>query len=236
MKVLNSFVIAALLGAATPLAAQANNSGDLGEVVVTAQRASQPFYRQDRPVVGLRRQADSMVLPVQISSDSRDEETRKREIQAVLSSALDRAGGAGVELVVGDFELVPVTRASAREMPYFGAGRPDTSRVLLMVKARLAGSTVAAQQRVEAFIKGMPKTGRAMLEANGGTSLTIINPDQYRDAIVKLVAEHTARYAAMFGPDYRVTVSGIGGQVQWSQVSGSEVFLFIPYTYSIAAK
>lgn len=236
MKVLNSLAIAALLGTAAQVAGQASNSGDLGEVVVTAQRASQPFYRQDRPVVGLRRQADSVVLPIQISSDSRDEETRKREIQAVLSSALERAGGAGVELVVGDFALVPVTRASAKEILYFGAGRPDTSRVFLMVKAKLGGSTVAAQQRIDVFIKGMPRSGRALLEPNGGPSLTIINPDQYRDAIVKLVAEHTARYAAMFGPDYRVTVSGIGGQVQWSQVSGSEVFLFIPYTYSIVAK
>lgn len=227
---------ATLLAAAAPLAAQASNAVDIGEVVVTAQRTSQGFYQQNRPVVGLRRQADSAVMSIQISSDSRDEAERKREIQAVLAAALDRAPGAGVELVTGNFELVPVTRASAKDLAYSGAGRPDTSRVVLMVKAKLAGSTLAAQQRIDAFVKSVPRSGRGLLEPWGGLSLTIVNPDQYRDAIVKLVAEHANRYAAMFGPDYRVTVSGIDGEVNWSQVSGTEVFLYIPYKYSIVAK
>jgi hypothetical protein len=236
MKALKILAATALLASAVPLIAQANNVGDLGEVVVTAQRVSQPYYQQERPVVGLRRQADSAVQAIQISSDSRDENERKREIQAVLSAALDRARAAGVELVTGNFELVPVTRTNARDLPYFGAGRPDTSRVVLMVKAKLAGSTVAAQQRIDAFVKGVPKSGRGLLEANGGLTLTIVNPDQYRDSIVKAVAEHATRYAALFGPEYRVSVTGLDGQVAWSQVSGSDVFLYVPYRYSIVAR
>lgn len=225
-----------VVAGAAPALGQASNAADLGEVVVTAQRISQPYYQQERPVVGLRRQADSAVQRIQISSDSRDEAERKREIQAVLSAALDRAGAAGVELVTGNFQLVPVTRAGAKDLPYTGAGRPDTSKVDLMVKARLDGSTQSAQQRIDAFVKGVPKNGRGLLEASGGLSLTIINPDQYRDAIVRQVADHANRYAAMFGPDYRVSVSGIDGQVAWSQVSGTEVFLYIPYRYSIVGR
>lgn len=236
MKALAILAASALLGAAAPLAAQANNAGDLGEVVVTAQRTSQGYYQQNRPVIGLRRQADSAVQSIQISSDSRDEAERKREIQAVLAAALDRASSSGLELVTGNFELVPLTKANAKDLIYFPAGRPDTSRVILMVKAKLAGSTLAAEQRIAAFVKGVPRNGRAQLEASGGLSLTIVNPDQYRDTIVKLVAEHANRYAAMFGPDYRVSVSGIDGQVQWSQVSGTEVFLYVPYNYSIVSK
>jgi hypothetical protein len=236
MKALKILAAATLLAGAAQLAAQANNVGDLGEVVVTAQRVSQPYYQQERPVVGLRRQADSAVQAIQISSDSRDENERKREIQAVLAAALDRASAAGVELVTGNFELVPVTKANAKDLAYFGAGRPDTSRVVLMVKAKLAGSTVAAQQRIDAYVKGVPKSGRGLLEASSGLSLTIINPDQYRDAIVKAVAEHATRYAALFGPEYRVSVTGLDGQVAWSQVSGSDVFLYVPYRYSIVAR
>lgn len=236
MKALAILAVSALLGGAAPLAAQANNAGDLGEVVVTAQRASQPFYQQQRPVVGLRRQADSAVQMIQIASDSRDEAERKREIQAMVAVALDRASAAGLELVTGNFELVPVTKTNAKDLPYQGAGRPDTSRVLIMIKAKLAGTRLATQQRIDGFVKGVPKSGRGSIETYGGLNLTIVNPDQYRDQIVKLVAEHASRYAAMFGPDYRVAVSGIDGQVQWSQVSGTEVFLYVPYSYSIVSK
>jgi FtsP/CotA-like multicopper oxidase with cupredoxin domain len=67
-------------------------------------------------------------------------------------------------------------------------------------------------------------------------ALTIVNPDQYRDAIVQLVADNARRYAAMFGPDYAVQVGGIDGQVFWSQVSGTDVFLYVPYRYTIVPK
>jgi len=115
MKALAILAASALLGAAAPLAAQANNAGDLGEVVVTAQRTSQPFYQQQRPVVGLRRQADSAVQMIQIASDSRDEAERKREIQAMLATALDRATAAGLELVTGHVEPIPGTPTHPRD-------------------------------------------------------------------------------------------------------------------------
>lgn len=216
--------------------AQAANAPDLGEVVVTANRMSGRYFQQERPVVGLRRQADSAVLRVMISSDSRDEAARKREIHAMLLAALDRASAAGVELVTGNFELTPVTRANYSELPFTGAGRVDTSKVDLMVKARLAGSTGSAEDKMAAFIKSVPANGRALMERTGGLTLTIVNPDQYRDTIVKLVAESAAKYAAMFGPGYGVSVSGIDGQVAWSQVSGTEVFLYVPYSYTIVPK
>lgn len=236
MKLLNLCAVPVLAMLAGPLAAQPAEAGGLGEVVVTAQRANQPFYRQGRPVVGLRRQADSAVAVIRISSDSRDEAERKRDIQAVLAAALDTAGAAGVELVTGDFELVPVTRASAADLPYLGAGRPDTSQVILRAKVKLTGSLVEAEQRIAAFAKKVPRKGRALLEADRGLSLTIINPDQYRAAIVKAVAEHAKAQAAVFGPDYRVAVTGLDDQVVWSQISGTEVFLYLPYDYSIVAK
>jgi hypothetical protein len=67
-------------------------------------------------------------------------------------------------------------------------------------------------------------------------TLTIVNPDQYRDTIVKSIAENARRYAAMFGPEYAVQVNGIDGQVSWSQISSTDVFLYIPYRYTIVPK
>ena len=231
------FLAVAILGAiAIPAFAQEANAPGLGEVVVTGNRLNARYAQQDRPVVGLRRQADSAVLQLSIASDSRDEATRKREIHTMLLDALDRAAAAGVEMVTGSFELVPVTRANYQELPLVSAGRVDTSQANVMIKVKLAGSVVAAEQRLDAFIKSVPRTGRGTIDKTGALALTIVNPDQYRDAIVTLVADNARHYAAIFGPDYAVQVTGIDGQVLWSQVSGTDVFLYVPYRYTILPK
>lgn len=236
MKAVFLLAAAILSAASVPAMGQEANAPALGEVVVTANRLNARYAQQDRPVVGLRRQADSAALQISISSDARDEAVRKREIHAMLLSALDRAATAGVELVIGSFELTPVTRANYQDLPFFSAGRVDTSKVDLMIKVRLAGSTATAQQRLDAFIKSVPGSGRGVIDKTGALTLTIVNPDQYRDAIVKLVAEHARHHAAMFGSDYAVQVSGVDGQVFWSQVSGTDVFLYVPYRYTIVPK
>lgn len=95
---------------------------------------------------------------------------------------------------------------------------------------------MAAGERLDAFIKGIPRTGRGAIDKAGALTLTIRNPDQYRDAIVKLVADDARHNAAIFGPDYAVQVGGIDGQISWSQVSGTDVFLYLPYRYTILPK
>ena len=117
-----------------------------------------------------------------------------------------------------------------------GAGRVDTSQVSFMVKTSLAGSVTDAELKLSAFVKTVPKTGRGAIDQTSGVTLTIIDPDQYRGPIVKLVAENARMQAAVFGPEYAVQVSGIDGQVFWSQVSDSEVFLYVPYRYTIVPK
>ena len=69
-------------------------------------------------MIGLRRQADAAVVPVSISSDTRDETTRKKEIHTVLLAALDRAPGTDIELVSGTVQLSPVTKANYLELQF----------------------------------------------------------------------------------------------------------------------
>lgn len=230
------FLAATILASAAPLTAQNPKAPALGEIIVTANRMNAGYAQENRPVIGLRRQADSAVMMISISSDSRDEATRKKEIHTMLLAAMDRAAASGVELVTGNFELRPITKVNYQELPFNWAGRVDTSKVDIMVKVRLAGSTVAATERIDDFVKGIPKTGRGAVDKSGALTLTIVNPDQYREQIIKLVADDAKTQAAVFGPDYAVQVSGIDGQLFWSQVSGTEVFLYLPYRYSIGPK
>ena len=231
------FLTAVSLGCAiVPAYAQEADAPGLGEVTVTSNRLNARYAQQERPVVGLRRQADSVVLQVAISSDSRDAETRRREIHTMLLSALERAPAAGVELVTSNFELIALTKANYHTLPLYPTGRVDTSKVDFMIKVKLVGTAAAAELRLDAFIKGVQRAGRGTMEKAGGLTLTIINPDQYRETIVKLVADNARRHAAIFGPDYAVQVSGVDGQVFWSQVSPTDVFLYVPYRYTVVPK
>ncbi len=225
-----------LLTAAALAAAVAQ---DLGEVVVTGSRADSTYYSDQQTVIGLRRPADNAVQRVWIVSDSRDVDVRCREVLAMLDAAFARADGAGVQLVDGEFELKPIKRADYSCASLSGAGRADTSKVEFYVKAPVAagaGGGPAPRQRIATYIKSVPVSGRSLMETRGGLTLTIVNPDQYRDQVVKLVAEQSLRYAGYFGPDYGVEVGGLDRDLRWSQVSETEVFLYIPYVFTVGPK
>ena len=128
---------AALAAIAVPSNAQNAKGPALGEVIVTGNRLNAGYAQENRPVIGLRRQADSAVRTISFSSDSRDEATRKAEIHTMLAAAMDKAAAAGVELVIGNFELTPVTKANYQELPLNWAGRVDTRKVDVMVKVKL---------------------------------------------------------------------------------------------------
>lgn len=236
MKAPRLFAAAMLALAASTLTAQEVGAPSLGEVMVTSGRQNARFAQPDRPVIGLRRQADGALMTITISSDTRDEATRKQEIHTVLLGAIDRAAAAGFKLVSGQFQLSEITRANYKDLQFYPAGRVDTSKVELLVRAPLDGSAGATQAKLAAFAKSLKGSGRATIENDSHIILTVINPDQYREEIIKLVAEDARRTAALFGPEFSFNISGIDGQVAWSQVSPTEVLLYIPYRYTVIPK
>lgn len=229
--------LAAILISLTPLAVLAQDDAPgLGEVLVTATRGNAPYALDGRPVVGLRRRADSAVVPLTISSDTREAATRYEEIYTALLGAIDKAAGSGVEIVRGAFRLEPVTRANYKDLVLMSGNRVDTSTVTVLVKVPLQGSAAATQARLQAFIGSLKGSGRATVEGGGGITLTVVDPDQYRDAIVRLVAADAKHNASIFGAEFTFNATGIDGQVAWSQVSPTDVFLYIPYRYNIVPK
>jgi hypothetical protein len=98
-----------------PLAAQ--DSGE--EIIVTASRRQSTgpvAVVERRPVIGIRRQADSALRNVEITSDSLDEGLRRREVRAMLFAAIDRAKSQGFNIVTGQFTVTEVTRANWKEL------------------------------------------------------------------------------------------------------------------------
>jgi hypothetical protein len=265
MKILSFAALGSVALLATPLIAQ-DEDGGMNEVVVTGQRISNSLSSNPisigaparPPVIGLKRQADSAVRNIEIVSDSREEAMRKREVQAMLLDAIDRAKQGGFSLVTGQLELVEVTRANWQDQfpELAGKAKPDdeddgdydddenenqlayeddggTTTIRLKVKTRLDGSINNAQQKISGFVKSVPATGRSLIVPKGGLALTIINPDQYRDEIYKRIATGAKHAVSFYGPDYGVEVSGLDADVAWQQVSNTEVFLYIPYSFKV---
>ncbi len=234
----------ALLGAVTAMPAQAQDINE-GEVVVTGSRARQVYIdpRTNRaidtdedasglPSVGLRRRADSALLPVIVAGDTREQGQRREEILTMVRSALERAGRSGIELAIGDFFVVPLTANNYRTLSFIGDGRPDSERVAFFVKTRLGASADEANQaitRLEQFIKSVPAAGRAEMRAAGPRTLSSVGPDQYRGQILDLIAQDARAVAARFGPEQQIEAHGLDRPVEWRRAGATEVFLYIPH-------
>ena len=260
MKAFLLAAISSLALVAGPLCAQ-DDGGT--EVVVTGVRrnslsGSPTSTVSQPPVIGLKRQADSAVRNIEIVSDSRDEAMRRQEVQTMLFDAIDRAKRNGFSLVTGQFELVEVTRANWQDQFPGLAGVADsqgdededddyddsqpqpafeddgsTTVVRLKVKTKLDGSIGNAQQAIDKFVKSVPASGRAQIEQTGGLALTIINPEQYRDEIYRRIAAGAMHAMSFYGEAYGLDVTGLDKSIAWKQVSNTEVFLYIPYGFSI---
>lgn len=217
------------------------------EMIVTAARRAPGNYGNgdvsgvipaQRPVIHLKRTADYVVQPVWIAGDTRDAATRKEELEATLRNAIASAGKAGVELATGDYVVEPLTLSSYRNLTYAGDGRPDTSRATFLVKVRLTPGMdiAAAKAQIAKFVASVTKAGRTSMAVTGEPTLSVVNPDQYRGAIVDLIAADATAQAAKFGVGHGVDVAGLDRPVEWARAGATEVFLYLPAAYTVRAK
>ena len=228
--------------AAWPAQAQEDESvADLSgaEVIVTAARREADGYDDRVPVIGLRRLADYAVQEVAIVGDTRDAAKRNAEIYAMLKNAIELAQRrGGIELATGELIVEPLTLANYEDLALGSDGRPDTGRASFLVKVRLTdGATAkAAVERIAAFIKDVPTVGRAEMRATDDLTLSIIGPDQYRGAVADLVAADARDMSRRIGEGYSVEVRGLDRPIEWTRASLTEVFLYVPYSYTVLTR
>lgn len=241
---MRTLFLPALLLVALAVPAGAQNIGE-AEIIVTGSRIARPGLDSmdpislDRPpAIGLKQLADFAVQQVTIVGDTRDEAKRRDEIFAMVKKAIELAGKrGGIELATGTYVVEPLTLANYRNLELEEDDeRDDVEQVSFLVKTRLTGTDAkAALERIEAFVKAVPAVGRAEMEKEGDLTLSVVGPDRYRAAIVDLVAADARAMAARLGPAYTVRADGLDRAVQWSRASLTEVYLYVPYSYSVAA-
>ncbi len=203
-------------------------------IVVTGSRID---VRDDMPGTVLKRNGDYLLLPVTIVNDSRLEDQRHDEIYKTLRKLLDSAKRNGIEIgvIVDERFIRPLTGDDYKIPLVENERRPDTSRATIRVSAPLKQSSDPGKQiaRLRSFVEDASVVGRTELVFEEDVEVSLLDPGQYRNEIIRLVAEDIKRVTASLGPDYRIRLEAIDRQVKWVRSGLSEVTLYIPYAYEV---
>ena len=251
-KFLIGLVLVAMFGGAAPAFAQDSGPGDgTGEIVVTASLIRKRNNNDDQPkpvippaaVQMLRRTADFAIQQVVVASDTVDEDEARKEVLAMVRKSIDLAGSSGVLVASGEIVVEPLTVGNYNDLKVLDGDDDDNDPddkidgqfVKFLVKVPLAPGIDAktALARIDQFIKKVPQVGRAEMKPYSELTLSVVNPEQYRGAIIDLVARDTAATSGKFGAGYGVEVTGLDKPVQWKRAGLTEVQLFLPANSTI---
>lgn len=239
-RILVGLVAAGMLAGAMPAVAQ-------DEIIVTGMRRLSHDNDSVQPVdirtaaaaamppaaaQMLRRTADFAVQQVVVVSDTVEEADAHKEVRAMTRRAIDLSVGSGVQLASGELVVEPLTPSNYTDLTIeeIDEDEIDGKAVKFLVKVPLAPGIDAktALAKIEKFIKAVPAVGRAQMKAYSELTLSVVDPEQYRGAIIDLVAKDTAGTSARFGAGYGVEVTGLDKSVQWKRASLTEVQLYLP--------
>ena len=123
--------------------------------------------------------------------------------------------------------------AGARQLMESG-GRADTTQLEIRVRTAVsAGDTLESiHDRVERLVSALPKPGRVEMNV-GGTDLTMVNLEQYRDGMVRDILAEGRALAAQVGGAQQVTVGGLESQVAFHRTGDIDLRAFLPYALSL---
>jgi hypothetical protein len=204
-------------------------------VVVTGERAAGERAAGEASGIFIIKRADHVIITVVVTCDTRDADQRKREMKDTLRGMLRAASATStISLGIGDKTVDKLTEADFDDIMESDS-RPDTSRADIVVKTTVSPTDTinAAIARLNDFVKKVAKVGRTEVYRQGDWQLTLIAPEQYRDAILVKIADDAKRAAALFGPGYGISTEGLEHTVAWYQKGPLDLALYIPYTLKI---
>lgn len=203
------------------------------EFLVTTARTDKSVI----PGASLKRPADFLLQRVKVSSDAREESVRKDEIfetLKLLSAAAARDKTIDLVLLL-DARVIPLKLDSATFKLTRGS-RADTSETTVCVRTKvIPGASHATELygKLKAFPATIKPAGRSAIDVYGDVEVSIVNPSQYREQVVRLYAADSKLVTSTLGTEYRVITRGIDRQLQWVRDGMTDVTLFISYEYDV---
>lgn len=208
------------------------------EVVVTGYRASERsavYAELPIPAISLSRRADFVIVDLRVSSDSRDEPTRRQEIETTLRQLANRARGGDVTLALQQDDTIrPFSMELA--MRLLGpSGRADTSQVIVNMRTAVREDDTldTARRRFQDFATSVRGEGRALVDITSDVGLTLRDIPQYRTPLIDAITADASNIAGRLGGDYRAELTGLESPVAWRKSGDLQMTLFISYQLRI---
>jgi hypothetical protein len=218
---------AALLLLSTGAVAQTETE----EVVVTGARA----YEGEASVFIVKR-ADHLITKVRVTCDTRELSQRRDELKATLRNMIAEAKRSQtISLGLGDTVLGDLTESNFDEI-IVPDSRADTSQAFVIIKTSISPTDTynSATARIKSFIDKTEKVGRSEILREENWELTLIGPEQYRNALITQIVAQSQKTAELFGTGYGISVDGLEHTVMWYQKGPLDLALYIPYSLHVA--
>lgn len=227
--------LALAIGAGTicPVLAQ-DASENLDEIVVTGSRINYSDIL-DTPAVSLTKPGDYLLQSFTLTSDSRDEAMRKREIHDTIAQMIASAGSRYTLSYIDEYRI-NLSRDNYRIELEEDGKRPDTSHVTLQLKASVGGDPGKAEAiiaEMRRFIRSANKVGRTEIDVRGDTSLVMNRPERFRYELIDAIAKDSRRLMDAMAMECEIEIDGLNRRVEWERASAAELLLYIRYNVTI---
>ena len=192
----------------------------------------------DSPAITLVKPADYLIQKIILTNDTRDESLRVTELHKTVKGILKAANKKkSIEVAVGNEIIYPISLDNFQLELSLGS-RADTSEAFLYIKTPIkSGSNVEELiDQLNGFIKKTKNHGRTEIFNAGELVLSIINPQKYRNELLKLIAEDLNETIKIFGDNYVAEIQGISESLQWERESISELKLYLEYDFTLMSK
>ncbi|MEM7056443.1 MAG: hypothetical protein AAF557_02535 [Pseudomonadota bacterium] len=204
-------------------------------VVVNAS----PIPINQLPGVRLIRSGDSLLLAVRLLNDAIEPQRRREELRKTLANMLDAASkDQTIELSVVDPEgfVAPITEVD-QNIDILGSNQErGMSHIDIRLKTTIPDGSIDGQalvKRLRSFVKSSETEGRTVVSATGAVDISILNPEQYRGDVIKLITSEIKLITTELGDDYKVILQDLERPLEWRRVGIIDLELYIPYRFQI---
>lgn len=205
------------------------------EIIVTGSRIS---IENEIPGRFLTVPGDNLLLEVEIESDARDQVERFQEITETIAQfqeAARKTTDVSLSFVDEGSRVRPLL-PSVYDDAIGNGRRPDTSVATIQVKTAIpknVDDAFAIATRLSIFVAMIPERGRVTISENGSVVISVVNPQQYRPAVIREALDEITAIQAQLGEGYRVVLSDIDEPMGSFRANDLSLGFFIPYDYVI---
>lgn len=190
------------------------------------------FAYTDRPSVSasIRMEADFVSMPLSIRGDHKDP-AKRFEIIAHAKGAIIKAAEDIKDIQVHSGPVALSSQPVSKVQAFSSGGYGGTSQAEIHILSPLAGAEKDVFKRatvINNFIRGVRLPDGAEVDF-GQIHLAVDNPEQYREALLRAIADEVAKTKSTLGSSVEVTVSGLESPVFVRQADEKHVDLFLSY-------